>query len=196
MIAQRRGGTVVAAASSEFYTREFSNRLGKESIVIQTGSRGTVTDRAVIRDQMKQMNMKANTVVWAEPMQEDLVSTLSAIKEVLLPESQLLVITSNWLAERLPEWRGLSEAPAASRAGQRQTAAYLYTQGFTIAATHSYHGPVSIFWSYASRLMGVLGRFDMADRCRYRMRVRFLTHRWESHLSTVSIIAAKPDLLG
>jgi len=184
----RTGGPVAPFASGPFYARALLKRLeGSQIVFCPVGKWGdesrddwgalspevTWERIELIEPASKVVPLSVSDAIWAEPERGDGRATLETIRQKLHPTGRLWVITSGGLSRFLPEWRRAEDRPARDPAGRRQTLRWLRQSGFRVQSQYGFHGPVSIFWGYASRLMECLGRGDLADRCLFRMRAGY-----------------------
>ena len=196
------GGPVALLASSPFYARELLKRLaGYEAQLtpVSGWSRyGADTERLLGPEvgepdicQLESMNTEATTIVWAEPEGDSGEQILGQIHLGLAPGGRLQVITSGWLARYLPEWRRGGDRPGEHPVGLRQTTKWLRQHGFTIEGLYGFHGPSSILWGYASRLIGGAGRNDLADRWHFKMRAEYVVTGRQAIWSPINMVKAK-----
>jgi hypothetical protein len=200
--AHRIDRPVAVFASSPFYARELLKRLGGcEAWLVPTGSwssSSTNIDELLspeVKDAnvqtLERLDVQTKTVMWAEPEQESSEQVLKHIHQMLLPSGHLYVIASGWLARFLPEWRGHDDPPGEHPVGLRRTTRWLQQSGYRIEAMYGFHGPMSILWGYAFRLMERLGRGDLADRCLFKMRAGYVVNHWQAMWTPVSVIFAR-----
>lgn len=197
----RKGGPVAIFAASPFYARELLKRMdGCEAWLVPAGNwsssgenigklLGPEVEHPNI-ETLKRFNIETKTVVWAEPEWESNEQFLKHIQRMLLPGGHLYVIASGWLGRFLPEWRRNDDRPGEHPVGLRQTTKWLRRGGFTIEAQYGFHGPISILWGYAFRLMERLGRGDLADRCLFKMRAEYVVRGRQAMWAPVSVTLA------
>jgi hypothetical protein len=194
----RTGGPVVVLAGSPFYARELLKRLGgREAWLVPAGTwassgenMGKLLGPEVEHpnvETLKRLNIETKTVVWAEPERGSGQQFLTHIHRTLLPGGHLYVIASGWPARFLPEWRRNDDRPGEHPVGLRQTRKWLRRSGLTVEALYGFHGPVSILWGYAFRLMERLGRGDLADRCLFKMRAEYVVRGRQAMWAPVSV---------
>jgi hypothetical protein len=200
--AHRTGGPVAIFTSSPFYARELLKRLdGCEVWLVPTGNWsssgediGKLLSPEVEHPNIETLNrlsIEAEAAVWAEPERESGEQILTHIHRMLLPGRHLYVIASGWLARFLPEWQRNEDRPGERLVGLRQTTKWLRQSGFTIEARYGFHGPVSILWGYAFRMMERLGRGDLADRCLFKMRAEYVVSGWQAFWVPVGLAVAR-----
>jgi hypothetical protein len=196
------GGSVVVFASSPFYARELLKRLDSyEARLVPIGgweppstNIGKLLGPEVEHPDVKtleSLTVQTESVVWAEPERESGEQVLKHIHQMLLPRGHLHVIASGWLARFLPEWQRNEDRPGERLVGLRQTTKWLRQSGFTIEARYGFHGPVSILWGYAFRMMERLGRGDLADRCLFKMRAEYVVSGWQAFWVPVGLAVAR-----
>ena len=182
------GSEVLAVCSNPFYRREMQHRLcsrgGQDGPVFMTAS-----------EQRIQEVRRFKGGLWAEPEDEDAQVLLHMLKGCLIPNAPLYVITSGFLARFLPEWKpGPQEGSLPSRQllGPGRTAELIKNSGLSPESVYGFHGPLSILWGKASRLMATLGRDDLSDRCLSLMRWNYVSRSpWWASCPVALIIARK-----
>jgi len=200
--AHREGGPVAVFASSPFYARKLLKRLdGCEATLVPIG--GWSSSSANIGELLgpevehpdvqilESLDVQAKAAVWAEPERESSRQVLKHVHQVLLPGGHLYVIASGWLARFLPEWKRDDGLPGERPVGLRQTITSLRQGGFTVEALYGFHGPESILWGYAFRLMERLGRGDLADRCLFKMRAEYMVSGQQAMWTPVGVTLAR-----
>ena len=179
--AQRYGGPVMVAASSTFYASQLLGRLEAcEPQLIDAD--GVAASRLAAGC--------ARAIVWAEPEQATGAQALRNLHRLLSPQGCLYVIVSRPLARLLPEWRGAAAHPAIAPAGLRRTIGWLRGEGWSIVQMYGFHGPASIIWEGAGRVMERVGRADLADRCHFKMRDTYIAGGVQLALAPVAVLAA------
>lgn len=189
--AHRTEGHVALLASSPFYAREMLRRLrGSEASLIPVGGWDASAAGAAVADP----SVQAKAAVWAGPEQQDGEQVLEQVDQVLVPEGCLYIVTSGWLARFLPEWQRDADRPGERPASPQHTAGWLRRGGFVVESAQGFHGPESTLWGYTSRLMAALGRGDLADRCYFQMRARYVVSGWQARLAPVVVLVARKRL--
>lgn len=193
---------VAVFASSPFYARELLKRLGTcETALVPIGGwsssptsigelLGPEVEDANVQT-LERLNIQTKTVMWAEPEREGGEQVLKRINQMLFPGGHLYTIASGWLARFLPEWQHHDDRPGERPAGLWQTTKWLRQGGFTVEAMCGFHGPKSIIWGYAFRLMERLGRSDLADRCLFKMRAVYVVSGRQAMWTPVSVILTR-----
>jgi hypothetical protein len=171
----------LVAASSLFFAQELLRRLDGRAVRLLS----TQTENLAVLD-----DEKIQVGVWAEPERETGEQMLRQIQDRMDPSSRLYVITSQALSRLLPEWRTESQGPAAHPAGLRRTAGWLRRTGWAVSYVYGFHGPASIFWEQAGRLMARTGRPDIADRYHFKMRDAYIVSGAQVLLAPVVVLAA------
>jgi hypothetical protein len=179
--AHRQRGPVIVAASSAFYASQLLGRV-EACDPLLIGADGA--DASTLAAE------SVRAIVWAEPEQATGAQALRHLQRSLGRDGCLYVIVSQPLARLLPEWRGDSRPPATSPAGMRRTIGWLRQQGWAIAQLYGFHGPASIVWEGAGRLMARAGRADLADRCHFKMRDTYIVGGAQVALAPVAVLAA------
>ncbi len=115
-----------------------------------------------LRRRVENQTGHAHTLIWAEPDADSLPSLTSALEDY----SRVIAIGGGRLSGLLlreppMHWKSVSDRLASA--------------GFEVEARYGFHGPSSLFWAVAVRLMQALQRDDLADRCLYRMRSVYAT---------------------
>ncbi|MGA9349014.1 MAG: hypothetical protein WBW48_09445 [Anaerolineae bacterium] len=193
---------VAVFASSPFYARELLKRLdGCEFRLVPTGdwssssaSIGELLGPEVEHPSvqaLESLNVQAKAIVWAEPEREGGEQVLKRINQMLFSGGHLYTIASGWLARFLPEWRCNDDRPGEHPVGLWQTTKWLRQGGFTVQALYGFHGPVSILWGYAFRLMGRLSLGDLADRCLFKMRAEYVVSGGQALRVPVGVAVAR-----
>jgi hypothetical protein len=129
-------------------------------------------------------------IVWAEPEQNTFAHVLDSIQQLPRTDS-LYIITSNPLAQRLPEWRNTQQPPASHPTGIRATMQALRQAQYQVIAAYGFHGPISIAWGVLGQWLARLRRDDLADRCHFAMRLTYVVQGWRACLAPVSVIVAR-----
>nr|MBC7245834.1 hypothetical protein [Chloroflexota bacterium] len=201
--AHRTGGPIVLFASSPFYARELLKRLhGCKILLVAIGEwglwasdlqrwLGVEVDPAAFSLAPQHLNLCAYCAIWAEPELADDRQVPERVRQALLPGGKLCVIFSSRLARFLPEWQGNGERPDKHPLGLQQVMQWLRHGDFAIEVLYGFHGPRSILWGYAFRLMERLGRGDLADRCLHRMRAGYVVSGWQALWAPVGVAVAR-----
>jgi hypothetical protein len=129
-------------------------------------------------------------IVWAEPEQSTAASILESIRQIPLTD-KLYIITSNPLAQRLPEWHNSRQPPASHPTGIRATMQALRQAQYQVMATYGFHGPLSIIWGVLGQWLARIRRDDLADRCQFAMRLTYAAQGWQARLAPVSVLVAR-----
>jgi len=198
----RTGGPVAVFAGSPFYARELLKRLdGCKAVLVPIGdwssssaSIGELLGPEVEHpnfETLERLDVHAKTAVWAEPEREGGERVLKRINQMLFPGGHMYVIASGWLARFLPEWQHNDNRPGQWPVGLRQAVKWLRQGGFAVEALYGFHGPASILWGYAFRLLERLGRGDLADRCLFQMRAKYVVSGWPVFCAPVGIAVAQ-----
>lgn len=132
-----------------------------------------------------------SVAVWAEPDRKGGERILKHIYGIVRPGGSLYVVASGRLARFLPEWRRDNDRPGEHPAGLLPTLRLLRGGGFTTKAIYGFHGPLSILWGYASRMMERLDRGNWADRCHFKMRAEYVVSGWQAIWTPVSVAVAR-----
>jgi hypothetical protein len=169
-------GRVGVLAHSPFYQNELAHRLH------------TRQDMALDARQLPDAAYCA--IVWAEPEQNTFAHVLDSIQQLPRTDS-LYIITSNPLAQRLPEWRNTQQPPASHPTGIRATMQALRQAQYQVIAAYGFHGPISIAWGVLGQWLARLRRDDLADRCHFAMRLTYVVQGWRACLAPVSVIVAR-----
>jgi len=203
--AHRVAGPVAVLAGSPFYARELLKRLGGSPVVFcPVGGWGdgfedgwgalspeVTWDRVVVmKPGGEETPLPVAAAIWAEPEKGDGEAALGHIRPTLQPGGRLWVVTSGQLCRFLPEWQRAKDRPARDPARLRQVIRWLRGGGFTVEALYGFHGPASILWGYVFRLMERLGRGDLADRCHFAMRARYVVSGWQAFWCPVGVAVA------
>src|SRR4051794_27594918 len=184
--AHRYGGPVIVAAGSTFYASQLLGRVETcDPLLIRADGADAVSLAAG----------SAPVVVWAEPEQATGAQALRNLQPLLGQDGCLYVIVSQPLARSLPEWRGDRLSPATGPAGLRRTIGWLRQQGWSIVQMYGFHGPASVMWEAAGRLMARIGRADLADRCHFKMRDTYIAGGAQVALAPVAVLAATRSLV-
>ena len=181
----RTGGPVAVLASSPFYARELLKRVsGRDAWLVPTS--GWHASSAGIEAHLgpeidsssvhwaPASDLGVSAAVWAEPERDRVEQTLASIQQRLAPDGPLCVVLAGWLARFLPERERRGSLPEFRPAGMRRTVGWMRRAGFRIEASYGFHGLVSIAWGYLARLLEYVGRADLADRCLYWMRAKYV----------------------
>ena len=67
----------------------------------------------------------------------------------------------------------------------------LKRNGFVIDAVYGFHGLTTIFWGYVFRLADRVGRSDLADRCRIKMRATVVEQGWATRFAAVKLVIGR-----
>lgn len=186
--AHRAQGPVALLASSPFYARELLPRLrGCDVALVPLGDWDAETAGLAV----SAGDVQAAAIVWAGPERGDDDAVLERIERALLSEGCLCIVAAGWLARILPEWQRETDRPGHRPAGLRRIAGRLKSRGFVVESDRGFHGPESILWGYASRLMRALGRADLADRCHFRMRARYAVGGGQARWAPVQVIVMR-----
>jgi hypothetical protein len=151
-------------ASSQFYERQLQARVGPAAVLLGTHPEpGSLVGPAPL-----------SALIWAEPEADTASRTLAAVAALLATDGTLYVLSSGWLARRLPEWHGPAPRPARAPLGQAALDDLIRRHGFTRRVTVGSHGPRSIALGVLGQALDRLGRPDLADRFEARMRETYL----------------------
>ncbi len=176
--AHNSGGPALVVASEALYARELLKRIVARPVtLVPLGNWLTSADRleSVLGIEVEAPDVRplenvagpVPLIICAEPVSPQV---FGALYRLLQPGGRLCMISPGRLAPFIPH-----DDTRHKSLGWRQTKALLAQQGFAWESRHGFHGPVSVFWSYAFRLSTLLGRSDLADRCLYRMHETFMT---------------------
>jgi hypothetical protein len=195
---------VVVFASSPFYARELLKRLGGcEAMLLPVGDRmlSVASAQSALGPEVAWEHLGGGeearepvavpVAVWAEPEREGGKQVLKHIHQMLLPGGRLHIIASGWLARFLPEWRRDDDRPVQRPVGLRQAVKWLQQGGFAVEALYGFHGPASILWAYAFRLLESLGRGDLADRCLFQMRAEYVVSARQAMWTPIGVAVAR-----
>ena len=195
------GYPVKVFTGSRFHARELLDRLEtKETALIPVGQWAAFSNIEVESiganeklEDASGTNLasgQAMSIVWAEPGYHTSDQTMALIAQTLVPNGRLIVISSGWSARFLPDQLGEKGQKKARPFGHHRIRKMLYQQGFVISTIYGFHGALSNVWGFASRLMSSVQRPDLADRCHYQMRAKFICRGWSSWLAPVSVTMA------
>lgn len=196
------GGAVAVFASSSFYARELLKRLtGCEAELLPTRSwsassasfwelLGPEVEHPDVQTSGS-LNSQMKVAVWAEPEREVDKQILIRLYDLLLPDGHLYTISSGWLSRFLLERRRDDDQPSEHPVGLWQTTRWLRQGGFTVKALYGFHSPLSILWGYAYRLMEHWGRSDLADRCLFQMRTKYMSKGQQALWAPVGMAVAR-----
>jgi hypothetical protein len=200
----RLAGPVAVFASSAFCARELLRRLGDCSATlfpIGKWAPSAPSAQPLFGPEVTWQDLASggsasglvdfSVALWAEPDREDSERVLKHLGRMLRPGGHLYVVASGRLARFLPEWRRDQDRPGERRAGLLPTLRLLPAAGFTAEAVFGFHGPMSILWSYASRIVERLGRGDCADRCHFKMRAEYVVRGWQAAWTPVSVAVTR-----
>jgi hypothetical protein len=198
----RISGPVAVFAGSPFYARELLKRMGGcEARLVPIGGWGSSSANIgellgpevehLDVQTLESLDVQTKAIVWAEPERTSGEQALRHIHRMLLPGGHLYVIASGWLARFLPEWRRNDDRPGERPVGLRRTIKWLRQGRFTVEGLYGFHGPESILWGYAFRLMERLGRGGLADRCHFKMRAGYVVGGWQALWTPVGMMVAR-----
>jgi hypothetical protein len=169
-------GRVGVLAHSLFYQDELAHRFDThQNVAINTEKLPDAAYRCLI---------------WAEPEQNTFAHVLDSIQQVT-PIADLHIITSNPLAQRLPEWHTPQRQPATQPIGFCASMHALRQSRYQVVGMYGFHGPLSIAWGVLGQLMARIRRNDLADRCHFAMRLTYMVQGWQARLAPVSVISAR-----
>ncbi len=197
--ATRTGSPVGLVCSSRFYLHELSGRLGSRGVLLSNPADGA-TDaaldgprhwRALLDEDGSFLPRRISAVVWAEPERLSAELRLAALTPMLPPGASLCVVSSGWLARRLPEWRRTDGRPATRPLGPGETAALLREHGFVLKAAYGFQGPRSIGLGLLGRAFERLDRPELADRCEALMRAAYLETGVVGAVASVRLLIAE-----
>ncbi len=203
--ASRAQGPVAVYASSLFHARELARRLSGEVVLCLPPHLGLDEPavRAVIGPEVDWHRVRLDTgqqgsewgaprvVLWAEPEKQACEGTLDNVRQLMDPPVRLCVLGTTKLRHLLPEWRGLAAGPArAPLASMGEIARALRRLGYATQRLYGFHGPLSLFWGFASRLSAAIGRDDLVDRCLAAMRRTYLVRGWQAMWAPVWMLTA------
>ncbi len=118
---------------------------------------------------------RTHTLIWAGPEPDELPTVTAALEDY----THVIVIGGGRLSRLLRE----------PSTGWRSVLRRLSDAGFEVEARYGFHGPHSLLWAAAVRLMQALHRDDLADRCLYRMRSACATP--QTLLTTLNIVVLR-----
>ncbi|NJL04679.1 MAG: hypothetical protein HC911_07165 [Chloroflexaceae bacterium] len=132
----------------------------------------------------------APRLIWAEPEQPTAAAVLAQLSQPEVSQS-LCIITSNWLARRLPEWRTASPAPAHAPLGITGTLRLLRGTAWHVTQVYGFHAGVSIVYGVIGQVWHRLHRPDLADRWHFRMQAAYVQCGWRAWPAPVSVVLAR-----
>jgi len=187
--------------SSRFHAREMLGRLeANETAIVPVGqwAASAVNEMTQLYaneklEEAPGVNLatgQAMSILWAEPGYHTNDETMALIVQTLVPNGCLLVISSGWLSRFLPDPLGETRQKRGGLVDQYRIRQMLHRKGFDISSTYGFHGLFSSVWGFAYRLMSSLHRPDLADRCHFQMRAKFISRGWLSWLAPVRVTLA------
>jgi hypothetical protein len=191
--AYRQHGPVAILASNDFLAYELLKRLSQDQVaLVLTSGEGAVFDGQASR--VRQEAFAASipacdssfpTVIWAEPES----THLDRVNRLTAPGGKLLIVSPGWSARFLPEAAYVDRAAFPLR--EQPVWRLLRRNGFVIDAVYGFHGLTTIFWGYMFRLADGVGRSDLADRCRIKMRSTVVEQGWATRFAAVKLVIGR-----
>ena len=124
-------------------------------------------------------------LIWAEPEQPTAAAVLAQLRQCGTNQ-KLCIITSNWLARRLPEWR--TAPPAHAPLGITGTLRLLRGTAWQVTQVYGFHAGVSIIYGVIGQVWHRLRRPDLADRWHFRMQAAYVQWGWQARIAPVSVV--------
>ncbi len=185
---QRQNKPVVLLASNAFFAYELAKRLAgvETTLVIAPDDAESYASRVAwgemetsprLAHALSELAGAAPVIVWAQPHP----ATLDRVLHALADGGALLLIVPGRLGRFLPEARITGTGGASIERHLRQA-------GLRINARYGFHGASSIAWSYAARAFTQIGRYDLADRYRFKMRNAFCVQGWQARFASVRLV--------
>ena len=129
-----------------------------------------------------------DTLIWAEPDATTIVEVGPQVLQHTRGCRHLLIMTSNWLARPLPEWRQdrLCHEPL----GTRWAARWLKRNGYSLQASYGFNAARAIMWGRLHLLANRIGNDAASDRALAKMRQTYTQAGKMRHLSSVTVYLA------
>ena len=141
-------------ASSNFLAREMLKRNKNSDVFLVIAERPSSSSGelgAKLSPEVEKINLlrslpiagSANLIWWSEPEKHNGRELLAEIERNLAPGGKLIIVTSNWMACFLPEWKHAHEHPAQNPAGGKRTVRWLKKSGFLVKTIHGVRSVVA-----------------------------------------------------
>lgn len=172
-------------ASSQFYARHFEDRLLESDLsIVDTTNWSQDTQSNVIP--LVNWQPQAGVWIWAEPSRGSLHTIANHWRQIAANDSQLLIVTSGWLAKRLPEWQ-TAPYPTIAPTSTNDLRSALQPEGAHLVAVYGFHGPVSIVYGVAATLLSQRKQLAWSDRFIYAMRKAYTVQGWQAQFAPVQV---------
>lgn len=151
--------------SSAFYYDNFYYRLDDKPLTVVDvagWSKNTDIDATPI----EQWTPTAGTWIWAEPTQGSLKAVLNRWQQAQNADSRLFIISSNFLARRLPEWKQ-KPYPSIAKTGVFEIEGTLRDYGLQPTTLIGMLNPVSVALGFAGLAARKLDQYGWSDRAKY-----------------------------
>ncbi len=176
---------ITLLTSSQFYAQHLYDRLyERQPTLIDTTKWSPANSAYTIA--LADWQPISGTWIWAEPSHGTQQTILKYWLQTAQQGDQLFVISSNWLAKRLPEWQQ-APYPSITPAGPRTIQQTLHDHGLKIEQLYGFHGPVSIALGYTALGFSKIKQFAWSDRFNYAMRKFYTTEGLQAHIAPVQV---------
>lgn len=201
-MAAHRNTRVLVLASEPFYARELLKRLAGTDVTfvpLDSDWLSAAKDpttllgievQAPVPYSLPALNIPYPTIIWAEPTRQNSQQTIAAITRLLEADGLLCVISTGSLGWFLKQ-KQVTKQPL----GQQQTIQLLKKNHYMCKEHYGFHGPLSIFWSFAYRALVRLNRDDLADRYIQQMRMQYASRQTRLTTLNVSIVYKKTSAI-
>lgn len=165
-------GLLGLLSAHSFYERELRSRMGR-----------------TLSGDARDFAMKYNGLLLAEPSHAQLAEWQPQLETALYAGGRLVVLTSNALARRLPEWQytTLCDNPAGTQAVRQ----WLSGAGYTLLAQVGFFSLQAIALSRVYAQLGAMGREALSDRLLHAMYHVYTVTGWQTRLAPVTVLVAQ-----
>lgn len=161
-------------AGHPWYARELRSRMGS---TLATDARGLTTQYAAL--------------AWVEPSNAQLVELGAQVCRAVRAQGRLVVLTSNALGRRLPEWRATALSP--DPAGTGAVREWLRRNDFSLVEQVGVFPLQAIVLSRIYPQLAALGRDAWSDRVLQAMLARYVVRGWQARYTPVAVLLAQKD---
>lgn len=176
---------ITLLSSSHFYYRHLADRLDDRNIIhVDTTAWSRHHETQGNSIDLAKWTPQQGAWIWAEPAKGTLKTILQQYIQTKQAESRLIIISSGWLAKRLPEWQTLP-TPVIGPAGGISIQQALNDAKLVAEDIIGFHGPLSIALGFMGTGLAKAKQPAFADRAFYSMRKHYTVGRWQASVCPV-----------